>query len=65
MKMGGVEVWLLVFLTLALDAGEWSASHPSHFTAGERAPCTHWRGGFMDPKSGSCGKESPWPYQEP
>jgi len=25
-------------LTSALDRGEWSASHPSYFTPGERAP---------------------------
>jgi len=29
---------LHVFLTLALDGGEWSASHISHL-----APGTHWR----------------------
>jgi hypothetical protein len=27
-------------LTLALDGGEWSASHPCHFTPRERAPGT-------------------------
>jgi len=32
------------FLILALDGGEWSASHPSHFTPRGRAPGTHWRG---------------------
>jgi hypothetical protein len=26
------------FLTLALDGGEWSASHPGRFTPGERTP---------------------------
>jgi len=34
----GVEVQLHVFLTLALDGGEWSASRPGHFTLGERTP---------------------------
>jgi hypothetical protein len=29
-----------VFLTSALDGGEWSASHPGHFTAEVRAPGT-------------------------
>jgi len=28
----GVEAELHTFLTSALDRGEWSASHPSHFT---------------------------------
>jgi hypothetical protein len=33
----GVEIQLHTFLTLALDGGEWSASHPSHFTPEKRA----------------------------
>jgi hypothetical protein len=41
----GVEVYLHVFSTSALDGGEWSASHPGHFTPRERAPGTHWIGG--------------------
>jgi hypothetical protein len=28
----GVELWLHVFLTSALDGGEWSASRPGRFT---------------------------------
>jgi len=35
-----------IFLTLALDRGEWSASHPGHFTPRERVPSTHWVGGW-------------------
>jgi hypothetical protein len=34
------------FLTLALDGGEWSASHPCRFTPAETAPLTHWIGGW-------------------
>jgi hypothetical protein len=34
-------------LTLALDGGEWSASCPSCFTFRERAPGTHWMGGWV------------------
>jgi len=34
----GVEVQLHIFLTLALDGLELSASHPSCFTPGERSP---------------------------
>jgi hypothetical protein len=42
MKMyGGVDVQIHVFLTLALVGGEWSALPP-----GERAPGTHWIGGW-------------------
>jgi hypothetical protein len=46
---GGVNVYIHIFLTSALIAGEWSASRPGRFTPGERAPSTHciggWRGG--------------------
>jgi len=31
-------------LPLALDGGEWSASHTGHFTPRKRAPGTHWIG---------------------
>jgi len=31
-----------LFLTSALDVGEWSASHPSHSTTRERVPGTIW-----------------------
>jgi hypothetical protein len=50
MKMyGGVDVWIRLFLTSALVGGEWSASPSGSFTPGERAPCTHWIGGWLDP----------------
>jgi hypothetical protein len=38
-----------IFLTLAL-IDELSASRPARFTAGERAPGTHWIGGWMTPE---------------
>jgi hypothetical protein len=34
-------------LTSALDGGEWSASRPGRFTLMERAPITHWIGGWV------------------
>jgi len=34
-------------LTLALDGGEWSSSHPSN-----RNLSTHWIGGWMVPRAG-------------
>jgi hypothetical protein len=49
---GGVDVYIHIFLTSALVRGEWSASHPGRFTSGERAPRTHWIGGWADPKAG-------------
>jgi hypothetical protein len=40
------------FLDLGIIGGEWSASHPCPFTSGERAPGTHWTGGWVDPRVG-------------
>jgi hypothetical protein len=39
------------FLTSALVGGEWSASRPGRFTPEERAPGTHWIGGWVDPRA--------------
>jgi hypothetical protein len=40
-------------LTLALDGGEWSASHPGRFIPwGGRTPRTHWIGGWVGPRAG-------------
>jgi hypothetical protein len=40
------------FLTSGLDGVEWSALHTSRFTREERAPCTHWIGGWVGPRAG-------------
>jgi hypothetical protein len=37
-----------IFLISALVGGEWSTSRPGRFTPGERAPGTHWTGGWVD-----------------
>jgi hypothetical protein len=37
-------------LTSALNGGEWSASRFGRFTPSERAPGTHWIGGWVDPR---------------
>jgi hypothetical protein len=47
-----VNVQIYIFLTSALAVGEWSASRPGRFTLGERAPGTHWIGGWVDPRAG-------------
>jgi hypothetical protein len=44
---GEVEVHLQVFLTSALDGGEWSASRPGRFTTRENVPSIHWTGGWV------------------
>jgi hypothetical protein len=38
-------------LTSALDGGEWSASRTGRFTPRERAPGTHWIGGWVSPRA--------------
>jgi hypothetical protein len=49
---GGVNVQIHVFLNSALEEGKWSASRPCRFTPGERAPGTHWVGGWVGPRVG-------------
>jgi hypothetical protein len=39
------------YVTSALDGGERSASHPCRFTTREKAPGTHWIGGWMGPRT--------------
>jgi hypothetical protein len=39
------------FLTLALDDGEWLASHSYHITHGETALGTHCTGGWVGPRA--------------
>jgi hypothetical protein len=51
------DVWRMdvqnhVFSTSALVEGESSASRPSHSTSRERAPSTHWIGGWVDARTG-------------
>jgi hypothetical protein len=38
-------------LTSALDGDEWSVSRPGRFTPRERAPSTHWIGGWVGPRA--------------
>jgi hypothetical protein len=49
---GGEDVKIHIFLTSALVGGEWSASRPGSFIPGERAPGTHWIGGWVNPRDG-------------
>jgi hypothetical protein len=46
-----VNVYIHIFLTSTLAGGEWSASRPCRFTPREITPCTHWIGGWLDPKA--------------
>jgi hypothetical protein len=38
-----------------IDGGEWSTSRPGRLTPRERAPDTHWIGGWVDQKGWICG----------
>jgi hypothetical protein len=49
---GGVDIYIHIFLTSVLAGGELLPSRPGRFTPGERAPSTHWIGGWMDPRAG-------------
>jgi hypothetical protein len=62
---GGVDVQRHIFLTSALVGGEWSASRPDRFTPGERAPSTHWTGGWVgtEPVWTTWRRENSLPYQ--
>jgi hypothetical protein len=46
---GGIAPFIL--LTSALAGVEWSASRPGRFNRRERAPSTHWIGGWVGPRA--------------
>jgi hypothetical protein len=50
---GGVDVEIYIFLTSTLAGGEWSAFRLDCVTPRERAPGTHWIGGWVGPQSWS------------
>jgi hypothetical protein len=54
--MGGVDVYIHIFLTSELVGGEWSASRPCRFTPG-----THFIGGWVDPRAG-LGDMEKWKF---
>jgi hypothetical protein len=60
----GVDVWIHVFLTSALDGGDWSASRPGRFIPGERPPFTHWIGGAPEPVWTTWRGEKSYPYRD-
>jgi hypothetical protein len=41
-----------LFLTSALDRGEWSASRPGRVLPRGKDPGTHWTGGWVGPRTG-------------
>jgi hypothetical protein len=49
---GEVDVYIHVYLTLALDEEEWSVSRIGCFTRGEIAPGAYWIGGSVGPSNG-------------
>jgi hypothetical protein len=49
---GGVDIYIHIFFASALAGVELLASCPDRFTSGERAPVTHWIGGWVGPRTG-------------
>jgi hypothetical protein len=49
---GGVHVEIHICLISALVGVKWSVSRPCRFTPWERAPGTHWIGGWVGPRAG-------------
>jgi hypothetical protein len=51
---GGMHVYIVdqCFLDRGTSWSEWSASRPGRFIPGERAPGTHWIGGWVGPRAG-------------
>jgi hypothetical protein len=47
---GGVNVKIHILLSLV--EGDWSTSRPGIFNPVERAPGTHWLGGWVDLRAG-------------
>jgi hypothetical protein len=62
----GVDVWIHIFLTSAQVGSEWLASRPCRFTRWERAPDSHWIGGWWtsEPVWTTWRKEKSWPYRD-
>jgi hypothetical protein len=47
-----VVLYVHIFLTSALAGGKWLVSRPGRFTPAQRAPGTHWIGGWVCPRAG-------------
>jgi hypothetical protein len=46
-----LEAYLHLFLALALDGGQWAASHLGILFLVERPPAMHWMGGGVGPRT--------------
>jgi hypothetical protein len=49
---GGVDLKIHILLNSALAGSTWSVLGPDRFIPRERAPTTHWLGGWVDPRAG-------------
>jgi hypothetical protein len=52
MKVYGGWMYRSTFLDLGTSWCEWTTSRSGRFTPGERAPGTHWAGGWVDLRDG-------------
>jgi hypothetical protein len=44
-------IYVHIFLSWEIVGGEWSASRSGRYIPGERAPCTHRKGGWVGPRA--------------
>jgi hypothetical protein len=47
-----VRLYVYFYITSELAGGKWLVSRPGRFITGERAPGTHWIGGWVDLRAG-------------
>jgi hypothetical protein len=64
MKVYGEWRYIHVFLTSALDGGEWLGSRPGRFIPRERAPVTHRIGGWVSPEAMVVKRRIPSPRRD-
>jgi hypothetical protein len=63
-RLGGEEINSYLFLTSALDGGEWSAWRPAAIYPRDRTPGTHCTGGWVGPRAG-LDTEARWKILSP
>jgi hypothetical protein len=50
-ECGGVDIYIHIFFTSALVGDEWPPLRSYRFTPGERAPGSHFIGGWVGPRA--------------
>jgi hypothetical protein len=64
-NVGGAQVWLTSFLTLAQDGGEWLATRTGRFTPGKGPQCSsNRRLGGLQSQCGRFWRKVSWPFRD-